>query len=155
MTRPGVELCLCRVQSQNHCRWSRRSSYSFNPLMLVSLHHVGVTAFMDPVNVKPPSVQDSSWHFNPSFMEWLMEHCNMTGGLHPDTGRGSHILASWKVMFLETAATGRPWPRKWAEAPIEEGIMSTKWLSLKNFTPFAHHRGSFVSRHDMKAYRGV
>lgn len=131
MTRPGVESCLCRMQSQNHYRLSRRSLFSFNPLMLVSVHHMGVNAFKDPVNVIPPlSVQDSSWHFNPCVLEGLMDHCNLTGGLLPDTGRGPHILASWKVMCLGTAATGRPWPRKWAETPIEEGRMSAKWLSL-------------------------
>jgi len=94
MTRPGAESCLCRMQIQNHCRWSRRSLYSFNPLMLVSVHHIGLNAFKDPVNVKLPSVQDSSWHFNPCIMEGLMDHCNLAGGLHPDTGRGSYILAT-------------------------------------------------------------
>jgi len=88
-------------------------------------------------------------------MEGLMDHWDLTLGLHRDAGRGSHILASWKVMCLETTATGRTWPPKSAEAPIEEGRMSTKWLSLTNFIPFALSRGTIASIHPMKAYRWV
>jgi hypothetical protein len=72
--------------------------------MLASVHHVGVNAIVGPVNVKFPSVQDSSWLFNPCVIEGLNDHCNLTRGLHRDIGRGSHILASWKLMYLETAA---------------------------------------------------
>lgn len=94
MTRPGVESCLWRMRNQNHCRWSRRSLYSFNTLMLASVHHVGVNSFMGPVNVKLHSVQDSSWHLTPASLEGLKDHCNLTRGLHPDIVRGFHILAS-------------------------------------------------------------
>ena len=57
MTRPGTESCLCRIQSQNHCRWSRRILYSFNPVKLLSVHDMGVNAFKGPVNVNPPPLR--------------------------------------------------------------------------------------------------